>query len=426
MTSLAARLRSRLASVRARIAIACAGLFLLLGAALIGTAYVVADHTIPQALSPGVPRPLGSPHARPGAGPGPSAECAVAAAGGGAALPSAGSCSVLLAGQAKSDLSRFTEYSLAGLGGGTVLAGILGWAVGARVLRPLRAITRAARSASQENLHQRLALTGPPDELKELADTFDAMLTRLDAAFASQRRFTASASHELRTPLTEMRTLIDVALAKPAGPAGQPVPLLSGIRAAVDKSENLIEALLTLARSDRGLEHTETVDLPTAVEDAIDRHGPAAAARRVAIRGDLEPAQVTGDRVLLERLASNLIDNAIRHNAPGGWVLASTRSCAGLAELTVANSGELIPPDQTAVLFEPFRRLPAAAGRRPGTGLGLSIVASVAHAHRGRAQARARSDGGLEVQVTLPAAARQRQHPHAARHCDGDGPTACS
>ena len=403
MTSLTTRLRSRLASVRARIAIACAGLFLLLGAALIGTTYTLAEHTIPQALSPGVPRPLGRPHARPGPEPGPSAGCAVPAAGGGAAFPPAASCSVLLAGQAKSDLSRFTTYALAGLGVGTVLAGILGWAAGARVLRPLRAITRAARSASQENLHQRLALTGAPDELKELADTFDAMLTRLDAAFASQRRFTASASHELRTPLTEMRTLADVALGKPGGPARPPDPLLAGIRAAVDKSEGIIEALLTLARSDRGLEHTEAVDLPTAVEDAIDRHGPAAASRHVRVRSDLAPAEVTGDRVLLERLASNLIDNAIRHNTSGGWVLASTRSRAGLAELTVANSGELIPADQTAALFEPFRRLPAAAGSRPGTGLGLSIVASVARAHGGRAQARARSDGGLEVEVTLPA-----------------------
>jgi signal transduction histidine kinase len=419
MTSLAARLRSRLASVRARIAIACAGLFLLLGAALIGTTHTLAEHTIPQALSPGVPRPLGSPHARPGKPPGPSSECAVPDAGGGAAFPSAGSCSVLLAGQAKSDLSRFTRYSLAGLGVGTVLAGILGWAAGARVLRPLRAITRAARSASQENLHQRLALTGPPDELRELADTFDAMLTRLEAAFASQRRFTASASHELRTPLTEMRTLIDVALAKPAGLARQPGLLLAGIRSAVDKSEELIEALLTLARSDRGLEHTETVDLPTAVEDAIDRYGPAAAARDVRVRSDLEPARVTGDRVLLERLAGNLIGNAIRHNTPGGWVLASTRCREGLAELTVVNSGELIPPDQTSALFEPFRRLPAAAGSRPGTGLGLSIVASVASAHGGRAQARARSDGGLEVQVTLPATAGQRQQRPALHRSAG-------
>jgi signal transduction histidine kinase len=416
MTGLTAILRRRLASVRGRIAIACAGLFLLLGAALIGTTYTIAGHTIPQVLSPAVPRPLGTPHTRHGPLSGPLAECSVPDVGGRAAPLSANTCTVLLTDQAKSDLSRFTTYSLAGLGVGTVLAGVLGWAAGARVLRPLRAITRAAKTASQENLHQRLALTGPPDELKELADTFDAMLTRLDAAFASQRRFTASASHELRTPLTEMRTLIDVALAKPARPAGQPDPLLSGIRTAVDKSEGLIEALLTLARSDRGLEHTETVDLPTAVEDAIDLYSPAAAARNVRIRSDLQPAQVTGDRVLIERLASNLIDNAVQHNTPGGWVTASTRSRAGLAELTIANSGEPIPSDQAVSLFEPFRRMPAAADRSPGTGLGLSIVASVARAHGGRAQACPRTDGGLEVQVTLPAALRCPSTPGGKEH----------
>ncbi len=174
-----------------------------------------------------------------------------------------------------------------------------------------------------------MALDGPADELKELADTFDEMLARLDAAFASQRRFVANASHELRTPLTEMRTLIDVALAKPARSTAQLEQVLAGVRAAVDKSEELIEALLTLARSDRGLSDTEIVDLPTAVEDAIDLMSPAAAARQIRVDTALRPAQVTGDRVLLERLVSNLIDNAVQHNVAGGWVLASTKQEAG-------------------------------------------------------------------------------------------------
>jgi signal transduction histidine kinase len=281
------------------------------------------------------------------------------------------------------------------------------------VLRPLRVITAAARAASQESLlQQRLALAGPPDELKELADTFDAMLARLDDAFASQRRFVANASHELRTPLTEMRTLIDVTLAKPARSAAQLELVLAAARAAVDKSEELIEALLTLARSDRGLGGTELVDLPTAVEDAIDLITPAAAARQVSIGTALAPAQVAGDRILLERLVSNLIDNAVRHNVTGGWVLASTRHEGGLAELTVASGGEPIPADQASGLFEPFRRLSGRVGSRSGTGLGLSIVASVARAHGGRAEARARPDGGLEVQVRLPTTA----------HSDTDGP----
>jgi signal transduction histidine kinase len=293
--------------------------------------------------------------------------------------------------------------------------------VSGRVLRPLRAITDAARYASQENLDQRLALIGPPDELRELADTFDAMLARLDAAFASQRRFVANASHELRTPLTEMRALIDVTLAKPASSAGQPGRVLAGVRAAVDKSEELIEALLTLARSDRGLDHTEVVDLPTAVEDAIELSAPVAAARQVRIDTALQDTRVTGDRVLLERLVSNLIDNAVRHNVPGGWVLASTRHHAGRIELTVANGGEPVPADQVTGLFEPFRRLSGRPGSPLGTGLGLSIVASVARAHGGEAAAHARADGGLEVQISLPATANSM--PGGDKHVRYESPT---
>jgi signal transduction histidine kinase len=307
----------------------------------------------------------------------------------------------------------FLDFTLAGLGLGTVLAAGLGWAVSRRVLRPLTAVTTAAQDASQDNLDRRLALAGPPDELKELADTFDAMLARLDAAFASQRRFVANASHELRTPLTEMRTLIDVTTARPAASPAQLESVLAAIGTAVDKSEQLIEALLTLARSDRGPGSVELVDLPTAVEDAIDSIGPAAAARQIQIGTALNYAQVTGDRVLLERLVTNLIDNAVKHNVTGGWVLASTRTEAGIAEVTVANGGEHIPPDQVTGLFEPFRRLAGRTGTRPGTGLGLSIVASVANAHGGHAQAHARPDGGLDVQITLPATANgHRPAPH--------------
>ena len=296
-----------------------------------------------------------------------------------------------------------------------MLAAGLGWAVSRRVLRPLTAVTTAAQAASQENLDRRLALAGPPDELKELADTFDAMLARLEAAFASQRRFVANASHELRTPLTEMRTLIDVTTARPPASAAQLEPVLAAIGAAVDKSEELIEALLTLARSDRGPGPAELVDLPTAVEDAIDSIGPAATARQIQIGTALQDAQVTGDRVLLERLVCNLIDNAVKHNVTGGWVLASTRTDAGTAELTVANGGEHIPADQVTGLFEPFRRLSDRTGNRPGSGLGLSIVASAAKAHGGHAQAHARPDGGLDVQITLPATANGHRPPTNCR-----------
>jgi signal transduction histidine kinase len=321
----------------------------------------------------------------------------------------------IISAQNANDRRVFLELSLAGLSLGAAAAAGLGWAASGRVLRPLRTVTAAAQAASQENLGQRLALAGPPDELKELADTFDAMLARLEAAFASQRRFVANASHELRTPLTEMRTVIDVTTARPAASAAQLEPALAAIGAAVDRSEELIEALLTLARSDRGAGPAEVVDLPTAVEDAIDLAGPAAAAGQIRISTELRDAQVTGDRILLERLVSNLIDNAVMHNVTGGWVLASTRTEAGTAELTVANGGEHIPADQVTGLFEPFRRLSGRTGNRPGSGLGLSIVASVATAHGGQAGAHARPHGGLNVQITLPATANEhRPAPHKA------------
>src|SRR5262249_54263748 len=237
--------------------------------------------------------------------------------------------------------------------------------------------------------------------------TFDAMLARLDAALASQRRFVANASHELRTPLTEMRTLIDVTMAKPSRSAAQLESLVVGVRAAVDRSEQLIEALLTLARSDRGLGAAEIVALPTAVEDAVDLLGPAAAARQVTIDTALGDSRASGDRVLLERLVTNLLDNAVRYNVPGGWVRATTEQQADGICLVVANNGAVIPADRVPELLEPFRRLNERAGTGTGSGLGLSIVHSVAGAHGGRLSARARPGGGLEVEVTLPAAGPQ-------------------
>jgi signal transduction histidine kinase len=379
-----AALRPWRGSLRARIVIACAGLFLVLGGLLIGLAYTQVGHI----------RVVGS-----------GSRGEVSWTRGHVTYFDDADNPQVVAVVAANDRRHFLEFSLAGLGVFTALAAGFGWAVSGRVLRPLTAVTAAAQGASQENLGQRLALAGPPDELKELADTFDAMLVRLDAAFASQRRFVANASHELRTPLTEMRTLIDVTRARPAASAEQLEPVLAAIGAAVDRSEELIEALLTLARSDRGPGPAEPVDLPTAVEDAIDLAGPAAVARQIQIGTALQDACVTGDRVLLERLVSNLIDNAVKHNVTGGWVLASTRTEAGVAEITVANGGEHIPADQVTGLFEPFRRRSGRTGTRPGSGLGLSIVASVAKAHGGHAQARARPDGGLDVQITLPGTA---------------------
>ncbi len=295
-------------------------------------------------------------------------------------------------------------YSLVGLGIMGAVSMAVGWLVAGRVLRPVHAITGAARRASEENLGERLALAGPPDELKELADTYDAMLARLDAAFASQRRFVANASHELRTPLTVMRTAIDVTLAKADRTPAQLEDMAAEVRAAADRAEALIEALLTLARSDRGAIAVELTDLAVLAEDALDAAGPAIRAGSLRVETGLQPAPAYGDLVLLDRLVVNLVDNAVRHNSAGGWIQVASGTRDGQAYLTVTNGGPVIGEDVAPLLFEPFRRLAGPAGSGPGTGLGLSIVRSVALAHHGTATARSQPAGGLEVAVLLPGA----------------------
>jgi signal transduction histidine kinase len=281
----------------------------------------------------------------------------------------------------------------------------IGWLVAGRVLRPLAAITAAARRLEGSTLHERINLQGPQDELKELADTFDQMLGRLDATFETQRRFVANASHELRTPLAIARTEVDVAMADPgAGPA-ELRAMAGRVLEANQRSERLIEGLLTLARSERQLRAAEPLDLALAAADAVSV--TASDVERLGLRVSrvLGAAPVAGDRALLERLVANLVENAVRHNRPGGWVEVDTGRAGPLAVIRVANGGPGIPPDQVATLFEPFRRRnPDRTGSHRGAGLGLSIVRSVATAHGGTATARALPEGGLEVRVELPRA----------------------
>ncbi len=222
-------------------------------------------------------------------------------------------------------LSELLVFSLVGLGAMTVASGGLGWVMSGRVLRPVRVITETARRASEQHLGERLALTGARDELKELADTFDGMLERLDAAFATQRRFVANASHELRTPLTIMRTAIDVTLAKPSPTQQQLADMAVRVRRSIDRADSMVEALLTLAVSDQGKLSTEFTDLATWAEDAID--AAAADIDRLDLRvvAKLDPAETTGDPQLLERMIWNLVDNAVRHNEPGGWISGEYR-----------------------------------------------------------------------------------------------------
>ncbi len=303
--------------------------------------------------------------------------------------------------QLRSDeLHRLVIEYLAALGVMTMVSVGAGWLLAGRVLRPLREITATARRVSGENLGERIALVGPEDELKELADTFDGMLQRLDSAFASQRHFVANASHELRTPLAIMRTEIDVALADPDANADELRAMGEAVRDTVDRNERLIESLLMLARSESATGHAEPADLAPLAGDCITDLRARAEEAHITIRAELEPAVVRGDPALLERMIANLLDNAIRHNVPDGWITVRTRQAGATVELEIANGGRHLDSDTAATLTEPFRRVDRTAG---GFGLGLSIVRSVAEAHGGRAAVRAPSAGGLVVNVSLPA-----------------------
>jgi signal transduction histidine kinase len=299
--------------------------------------------------------------------------------------------------QREATLTHLLQYSLITLAAATLLAAAAGWIAAGRVLRPVQQITQAARTASEHNLSARIALRGPRDELRELADTFDAMLARLQAAFESQRRFVANAGHELRTPLTVMRTTLDVVLDKPAPAPGELRRMGQDVRAAVDDAERLIGALLTLARSDRGLTVGEPIDLATVAEDVLDCTDQGD--RR--LHASLEPAVTSGDQVLLERMVANLVDNALRYNDPGGDLWLTTDTVDGQATLVVANTGPVIAGPALGVLFEPFQRLQGRTAS-DGFGLGLAIVASITTAHHGTVTAEPRPGGGLTVTVAMP------------------------
>lgn len=303
------------------------------------------------------------------------------------------------------DLDQLLTWSGVGLGIMTVLAVGLGWVVAGRMLRPLRSMKAAAQQITESSLHERLALPGPDDEMKDLADTIDGLLTRLETAFESQRRFVASASHELRTPLTLSRALLEVALADPHASAGTLRTACTDVLAAGELQERLIEALLALATSERGLDRREPFDLAKVTRLALDSHHAEAEDRGLRLDISLGHATVQGDPDLTERMAANLIDNAIRYNLPGGSVEVRTESRFGHALLTVANTGSPVPADKTDQLFQPFQRLPAdRAGHPDGHGLGLSIVQAIAAAHGARIDTRLGPGGGLIVAVQFPPA----------------------
>ena len=314
--------------------------------------------------------------------------------------------------QARDDtLNTMLIASLILLGVVGVIAGGFGRLLAGQALRPLRQITATARRIADQSLHERVALVGPNDEIKDLADTFDAMLERLDRSFDSQRRFVANASHELRTPLTINRTLIEVALGDPQ--ANESLRQLGARLLAVNqRHERLIDGLLTLASSEQRVTEPTAVDLADIAGHITTESQGAAQNAGIDLRTHLQPAPVAGDPVLLERLTQNLVDNAIRYNLPQhGWLTVTTNVVDDSVHLTVENTGLPVPPYEIPGLFEPFRRLPtterladsANTSISRGAGLGLSIVQAVAHAHGGDVHASPREAGGLTVRVRIPA-----------------------
>jgi signal transduction histidine kinase len=306
-------------------------------------------------------------------------------------------------GQRNAELNQLLEKSGVALALMTALSVLLGWFFAGRVLRPLRTITERAREISASNLHERVALVGPDDELTQLADTFDDLLGRLEAAFAAQRQFVANAAHELRTPLTRAQTLGEVALGDPAATVDSLRASHGRVLAAGREQERLIEALLTLARSERGLDEREPFDLATVTATMLHARHDETEQRRLYVHATLQPAQTAGDPRLAERLVANLLDNALRYNEPHGRIDVTTTARSGRAVLSVANSGPPIPPGEVDRLFRPFQRLGAdRTDQGDGLGLGLSIVQAIATAHQATLTARAQQAGGLEIEVGFP------------------------
>jgi signal transduction histidine kinase len=382
-------------SARSRLTLLYASLFTLGGAALVLITYLLVAHTLHATTSARIPPTVQQDIVR----------CVDAVQAQGAGTIGMKKCDAVYANgvqagaaaQRTTTLSHLLTYSLLSLAGVILLAAVAGWIAAGRILRPVHRLTAAARAASEQDLSQRIALQGPRDELRELADTFDAMLGRLDRAFTSQRQFIANASHELRTPLTVMRTAMDVVMARPDPTHEELVSMAAEVRQAVDHSERLIEVLLALARSDQARARADPLDLAAVAEDALEGRAPSG----ITTTSTLDQAPVAGDGVLLERLIANLLDNAERYNIAGGTVTISTSSCDGTSVLRVINTGRLVPADMVQRLFLPFTRLDDRT-RHDGFGLGLALVSSIATVHGGTVDATARPGGGLDIKIRLP------------------------
>ena len=384
-------------TARLRLTLLYGGLFLVCGAALLAITYGLVRANVPRDVPQPVTYPNGHEHKRP---PGAPAEPAIQ-------IPE-GPLQQVAIRQKKVDLNQQLIWSAAALALMAVASIGLGWYVAGRLLRPVRTITRTARAISARNLDERLALSGPDDDFKELADTLDELFARLQAAFDSQRHFVANASHELRTPLTVERSLLQVALADPKPTVDSLLTTCRQTLLAGEQQQHLIDGLLTLASSESGLDHQEPVDLAELAAQVLLTPLSDIDRLHLELNTTLQPAPTEGDPRLLERLISNLIENAVRHNTPGGHVDITTATRGQHAIVTVTNSGPVIPADQVQRLFQPFQRLNGTrTGHTSGHGLGLSIVQAIATAHGAGLTADPLREGGLTVRVTFPATVRE-------------------
>ncbi|MFE9046309.1 sensor histidine kinase [Streptomyces sp. NPDC012421] len=382
-------------TIRIRLTLLYGGMFLIAGILLLSIIYLFTAQALSDSAAQ-LPFKIIKGEVQPT-----TAECVLPDQGTGEQFNAA--VSVCLRHQSDLALQDLLRRSLFALLGLSIIAFAFGYAMAGRVLSPLGRITRTARQVAGSDLARRIELDGPDDELKELADTFDEMLERLERAFTAQQRFVANASHELRTPLAINRTLLEVHLSDPGAPV-ELRQLGKTLLATNERSEQLVEGLLLLARSDNQIVERKSVDLAEVAERAVDQVHEEAGAKGVEIRGERSPAVVQGNGVLLERIALNLLQNAVRYNVPeGGWVEVTTEVQHGQAVLVVTNTGPVVPAYEIDNLFEPFRRLrQERTGSDKGVGLGLSIARSVARAHGGRISAEPREGGGLVMRVTLP------------------------
>jgi signal transduction histidine kinase len=418
LTALAAAPGLSRRTVRLRLTLIYGGLFLICGAALLAITYLLVDNaTADYFTNPGPDgrtiggyvggAPSAAKHGNPAqgletSGSGPRSTTLKLTPAQARAVTR--QMEAAAASQHASEMRQLLIYSGVAL---AVMAGIsagAGWIVAGRVLRPLRTITAAARDISATSLHRRLALDGPHDELKELGDTFDGLLARLEASFAAQRQFVSNASHELRTPLALQRTLVQVALADPDADAESLRAAHQRVLTSGAHQEQILEALLTLSRGQAGLGQREPFDLATLAGHVLHSRQPGAQDRQLAIHTALAPASASGDPRLAERLIANLVDNALRHNEPGGHIEIITSTRNSCAVLSVTNTGPLIPAAAVDRLLQPFQRLSTdRTGHGEGLGLGLSIVQAITQAHGATLTIRPQPGGGLHAEVSFPA-----------------------